>query len=150
MEMSPCGRTDGQTNKQVKIELLSLWTVWDWVSQLYIWNCTCHILNAVFNCHISGWHIITYQILRTYVICFALEKSLWIYFRLFLLLQCIHSRSYLDEWNLKIDKKPFLKIYNPAKNISKFYQRTQNLHWKTAFIEGPPVGAEAVNWVVKD
>ena len=26
-------RTDGQTNKQVKIELLSLWTVWDWVSQ---------------------------------------------------------------------------------------------------------------------
>ena len=34
MEMSPCGRTDGRTNKQVKIELLSQWTVWDWVSQL--------------------------------------------------------------------------------------------------------------------
>ena len=27
------GRTDRRTNKQVKIELLSQWTLWDWVSQ---------------------------------------------------------------------------------------------------------------------
>ena len=35
------GRTDKQTNKQVKIELLSLWTVWDWVSQ-YKRTFTCY------------------------------------------------------------------------------------------------------------
>ena len=41
--MSPCGRTDEQakkqTNKQDIIELLSQWTVWNWVSQ-------CHFLSG--------------------------------------------------------------------------------------------------------
>ena len=46
------GRTDKQTNKRVKIVLLSLWTVWDWVSQfcsitsafLFLWQVRSKIL----------------------------------------------------------------------------------------------------------